>query len=100
MAGEKLARKILDQSVPNQALTDLIYGQVTSVNPLKIQVSPKLTLDGRFLELSPMVRDLSVSITIDGKMGSGQVFRNLRAGDRVKMLRVSNGNKYYVLERG
>ncbi|WP_249686295.1 DUF2577 domain-containing protein [Enterococcus casseliflavus] len=81
----------------------MVYGVVTSTSPLTIRVDNRFSITSRHLILSQMVRPLSVSIsvTIDGKTGTGssQVFRSLQSGDRVRMLRVSKGQKYYVLDR-
>ncbi|WEL49192.1 DUF2577 domain-containing protein [Enterococcus casseliflavus] len=81
----------------------MVYGVVTSTSPLTIRVDNRFSITSRHLILSQMVRPLSVtiSVTIDGKTGTGssQVFRSLQSGDRVRMLRVSKGQKYYVLDR-
>jgi hypothetical protein len=103
MAGEQLARIIKDSKPKPADLSDMLYGVVTSVSPLTIRVDNRFSITSRHLLLSQMVRPLSVSvsITIDGKTGTGsaQVFRALQMGDRVRMLRVSKGQKYYVLDR-
>ncbi|WP_429968135.1 DUF2577 family protein [Enterococcus sp. AZ046] len=99
MAGEKLARVIKDNRPRESELSDMIYGLVTSVSPLTIRVDNRYSVGNQHLILSQMVRDLSVSVTIDGKQGTAQVFRPLQIGDHVRMLRVSKGQKFYVLER-
>lgn len=103
MAGEQLARIIKDSKPKPADLSDMLYGVVTSVSPLTIRVDNRFSITSRHLLLLQMVRPLSVSvsITIDGKTGTGsaQVFRALQIGDRVRMLRVSKGQKYYVLDR-
>ena len=41
MAGEKLARAIkqcASQAIPKTSLTDLMFGTVTSIDPLKIKI--------------------------------------------------------------
>jgi len=107
MAGEQLARLIKDCQTKEGELSDLVYGVVTSTTPLTIRVDNRFSVGSRHLLLSQMVRNLSlpvtVSVTVNGESGQGtgtvQVFRPLQTGDRVKMLRVSKGQKYYVLER-
>jgi hypothetical protein len=103
MAGEHLARIIKDSKPKEADLSDMVYGVVTSTSPLTIRVDNRFSITSRHLILSQMVRPLSVSfsITIDGKPGTGsaQVFRALQISDRVRMLRVSKGQKYYVLDR-
>ncbi|WP_251855337.1 DUF2577 domain-containing protein [Enterococcus italicus] len=100
MAGERLARRIKNQATNPNELSDLIYGVVTSASPLKIQVDSRFEVSSEHLILSSMVQRKTVTITIDGKSGTGVVFEALKTGERVKMLRVSSGQKYYVLERG
>lgn len=103
MPGEELARIIKDCKPKDSDLSDMVYGVVSSTSPLTIRVDNRFSITSRHLILSQMVRPLSVSIsvTIDGKTGtaSSQVFRSLQSGDRVRMLRVSKGQKYYVLDR-
>lgn len=103
MAGEHLARIIKDSKPKENHLSDMVYGVVTSTSPLTIRVDNRFSVTSRHLILSQMVRPLSVtiSVTIDGRTGTGssQVFRSLQSGDLVWMLRVSKGQKYYVLDR-
>ncbi|WP_291292325.1 DUF2577 domain-containing protein [Enterococcus sp.] len=103
MAGEKLARRIKDSQPNPTDLSDMLYGVVTNDSPLTIRVDNRFTITSNHLILSQMVRPLSVdfSITIDGKTGYGstQVFSSLQVGERVRMLRVSKGQKFYVLDR-
>lgn len=99
MAGEKIARIVKGMKRVENEESDLVFGRVTSTSPLKVQIDSRLEVPSHFLILSRMVKDLTITITIDGKRGSAQVFRSLQVGDRVRMLRVNNGQKYYVLER-
>lgn len=101
MSVDALAARLKKMSPKTSDLSDMVYGTVTSTSPLKIRVdNMTFDLDGRFLILSRMVQNLTVSITIDGKTGTAQVFRPLQSGDRVRMMRVQRGQKFYVLERG
>lgn len=100
MSVDALAARLRSMAPRDSDLSDMVYGTVTGTSPLKIRVdNMTFDLDSRFLILSRMVQNLTVSITIDGKSGSAQVFRPLETGDRVIMLRVQNGQKFYVLER-
>lgn len=101
MSVDELAARLKKMRPKNSELSDMVYGTVTSTSPLKIRVdNMTFDLDGRFLILSRMVQNLTITITIDGKSGSATVFRALQSGDRVRMLRVQHGQKFYVLERG
>lgn len=138
MAGEKLVQIMKDagrNGIPKTSLTDLVWGDVASIAPLKIQVKnePKLLLTEAFLILSPFCIAKTFTIpawsanaenahthqyqddngtsvaTKTSAAGSSHghtisehtvtVWRGLQVGDTVIMLRVSGGNKFYVLQR-
>ena len=99
MSVEKLANAIKNNKPRSDELSDLVYGKVTKTSPLTILVESRFEISSPFLILSQMVKNLSVTVWIDGKSGSAQVFRGLQVGDGVMMLRVQKGQKYYVLER-
>ena len=99
MAGEILANvinKMVDNKVDvvRQNLTDVVYGNVVSVKPLKINVNDRLTIEEDFIMLSPFCSEFSITIPGIGKI---DLWGNLSAGERVVMLRMQN--KYYILER-
>jgi len=100
MTGERLAKKIKQQGRSDNDLSDLVFGVVTSTSPLRIKVDSRFEIGSTHILLSRMVKNLTVSITIDGKTGSATIFRALQAGDKVRMLRLQKGQIYYVLERG
>jgi hypothetical protein len=74
--------------------SDLVYGTVTSVSPLKVKVG-KLELTKEFLFLSPLC------ILTKMKINSTEytLWRDLKVGDKVLMLKSSGGQMYYVLQR-
>lgn len=101
MAGEVIARFLADAKGREIDKTDLLYGRVTRVSPLEIEVEGRFKISSEFIVLSQMVKDY----TVTAEMPSGDeeikinIFRALRAGDKVSMLRVRKGQAYYVLER-
>lgn len=154
MAGERIVN-IMNQ-VRNEEkndTTDLMYGVVTAVNPLKIKVENRFEITAEFLLLSAMCKEMTVNIfahtheitvqnagahthgTPAGTTGATAVgdhgththtipaattdsngehahsaseteqltsvtlWRGLQVNDKVRMLRVSKGQLYYVLER-
>lgn len=99
MAGEKLAKMIMEAAPKKSDFSDLVFGKVISVSPLKIRVENRFEITKEFILLSKMVQNMIVTIRVDGKDYSGQVFRNLQTGDTVRMLKVHKGQLYYVLER-
>ena len=97
---EKLAQEIKGGKPKSDELSDIVFGKVTDTSPLTIQVEGRFPVTSNFLILSHAVKELTITMTIDGKTGSTTVFRNLQVGDTVKMLRAQRGQMYYVLERG
>lgn len=96
MAGEKLAKLIkqgASNAIPKSSLTDLVGGEVVNTSPLIIQVENRFQVDEDFLILSPFCREFKSK---DGAI----LFENLKNGEKVLLLRVSNGQQFYVLERG
>lgn len=97
MVGEKLAALMIDagkHSIPESEKAGLVFGTVTSASPLKIQVrnEPKLILTEEFLLLSPLC--------LEKKDYYDRVlWRGLKTGDNVFMLRVKQGNLFYVFQR-
>lgn len=99
MAGERLANQIKKSRVKDSELSDLVYGQVVNIAPLKIKVENRFEISTPFIELSQMVKNLTVTFSVDGKQGTANIFRDLVVGDKVRMLRAQKSQKYYVLER-
>lgn len=108
MAGEKIAALMLRagrQAIPNSEKTDLLYGKVLSVSPLRIQVAnePKLILAESFLILSDLCREKKVQIPLqdspEGTPLEVTLWNGLAVGDSVAMLRVLQGSKFYVLQK-
>ena len=96
MAGEQLVRLIKQgarNAIPENTLTDLVPGEVVKENPLTILVENRFQVDEDFLILSPFCREFK------DKNGT-IIFDKLKEGDKVLLLRVSNGQQFYVLDRG
>jgi hypothetical protein len=96
MAGEKLVKLIKQgarHAIPENTLTDLVPGEVTKEDPLTILVENRFQIDSDFLILSPFCREFK------DKNGT-IIFDKLKQGDKVLLLRVSNGQQFYVLDRG
>ena len=101
MAGEKLASLMLragKNAIPSSEKTDLVYGQVISIKPLKIQLAKesKIILTESFLILSKFCKELKVNITGGQEL---TLWSGLSVGDTVLMLRVLKGSKFIVLQK-
>jgi len=67
VAGERLVSFMLSagrDAIPNSEKLDLLYGKVTSIDPLEVQVvnEPKLILTEEFLLLSPLCKKKEFTI--------------------------------------
>lgn len=58
-------QEIVKNTNNSLALTDILFGTVTSTSPLKIQVEQKLELTEEFLILTKNVVDYKVNVTLD-----------------------------------
>lgn len=92
---KEIARSTIEENKP----VSFCYGTVESINPIKIRLSQKLILTEPFLILSENVKDNEYDVLIDGKAHKLKVFKHLKPGERVLMIRLDRGQKYYVVER-
>lgn len=115
MAGEKLVELMKTagrNGIPATERTDIVYGTVQSTEPLVIALDkdPKMRLTETFLYLSPLCKRKTFTIPAWQTQTASQhshginqhtveVWRGLRSGDRVVMLRCASGGMYYVLQR-
>lgn len=102
---------------PQNEVVDLILGKVVSVKPLKISIEER-ELSESFLTLGALcqethiytdnIKKLNHSHELDGtktttkpKDGDYDIllWRGLKKGDQVLMLKVGRGQKYFVLQR-
>lgn len=109
VAGKQMLDMMKARGGNEQDYAEEVYGTVQSTNPLKIWVTSKLILEGDFIELSMLARELKIhvalpvtgSANVGGSSAKGDVvvWRGLQAGDKVRMLRLQKGQRYLVLER-
>lgn len=132
MAGNKLIKIMQDAAKPPSGeTTDLLFGEVTSVSPLKIKIDNRFEVDEKFLILGALVRETVIKIPQRDNNYHGHsipqtttqtagdpphnhivpayntnnalpdilLWRGLRVGDKVRILRVNKGQQFFVLER-
>lgn len=137
-------KHIAENAVAAGKPANWIYGTVTSVSPLKIRIQPTIELTQSFLELSHLVQDYFVDLTVGfetekdkflvpdhthtlndylvspdkyaenttlttdfdtthhheiKKTIKVKVHNGLRVGERVILLQMAGGKRYYVLDR-
>lgn len=100
-AMKKAARDEREASKP----VNVFFGEVQSVNPLKINVEQKLLLGEAQLVLGRNVTDFEVAATTDwqveqeGEEKRMTIHNALKAGDAVILLRQQEGQKFVVIDR-
>ena len=132
MAGNKLIKIMQDASKPASGeTTDLLFGVVTSVSPLRIKIDNRFEVDEKFLILSALVKETVIKIPerdannhrhripqsttesggsplhshiilaydTNNALPDILLWRGLRVGDKVRVLRVNKGQMFYVMER-
>lgn len=103
---------------PQNEIVDIVVGEVISINPLKVRVE-KRELTESFLILGALCKESHIYTSnikklnhrhIIGEQETNPVsphdadydimlWRGLVVGDRVLMLKVGQGQKYYILQR-
>lgn len=81
--------------IENKQMCDLRYGEVVSVSPLKIKLTPQLTIPSSVIVVPRQLTSYEVQLN-----GSTIIVDNsLRIGDKVALLRKQGGQSYFVLDK-
>ncbi len=131
MLGNKLINIMQQVAKPAASeTTDLLFGVVTSIKPLKIKVDSRFEVDENFLILSALVKRTVIQIPDRETRGHNHVvplhntetgtsshthpilaqntstelpeillWDGLKVNDKVRLLRINNGQQFYVLEK-
>ena len=92
----KLAMNAYKASQP----CDVCFGTVAGIYPLSVTVEDmKLPLGDKQLVLPDYLQDRTITVTVDGKTGTGVIPGALKAGDRVILTKKTGGQKYIVIGR-
>lgn len=81
--------------IENEKMCDLRFGEVVSINPLRIKLTPQLTLPSSVLIIPQHLTRYQIllddsNVTIDN---------SLKLGDKVALIRKQGGQSYFVLDR-
>lgn len=91
--GHRLAQLMREAGKPPQnEIVDIVVGEVTSINPLRVKIENR-ELTQSFLIVGALCRETRAS------GADVLLWRGLRVADRVLMLKVGRGQKYYILQR-
>lgn len=91
----KLIKEAAWDAVENSQICDLRYGEVVSIDPLKVRITPQFTLPSSLLIVPHSLTKYNVNfngsfLTVDN---------SLKIGDRVALLRQQGGQTYFILDR-
>lgn len=108
---EIIKRASLD-AMNNAQMCDLRFGTVTSINPLKVQVTNQFTIPESLLIVPQRLTNYSITVdvdwTTDGTGGHSHkiegdrtmmIYNALKVGDKVALLRKTGGQSYFILDR-
>lgn len=120
--GHRLAKMMREAGrTPQNEVVDIVEGEVTSVSPLKVKVDNR-ELTEAFLILGALCQETIITrtagsdtyifenphghtgvhgATSEDNCGIYQIklWRGLKVGDKVMMIKLGRGQKYYVLQR-
>lgn len=99
-------------AMENSQVCDLRFGEVVSIEPLKVKVTNQLTIPSSLLIVPEHLTNYEVGVTIEWETKSEQehthlvnstktmvINNELRLGDRVALLRKQGGQSYFILDR-
>lgn len=117
----EVVKKAAVEAVEAAKPVQLLFGQVVSINPLKIAVDQKVVLTEKMLLLCQSVTDFTTDATLSGQTGEtvggtgesafaahshpitgtkqARIHLALKAGEQVVLLRMQGGGRYLVLGR-
>lgn len=111
--GTRLVKTMRELSRPiENHVVDLVVGKVTSLNPLKVKLD-KIELTDDFLIVGAMCKQKTIDIPVMSTSTAGStephkhttpkitvtLWRGLKVGDTVYLIKYSKGQKYFLLQR-
>ena len=75
----------------------IAFGTVEGIDPLRVRLSPQLTLTEGFLMLTASVTEHKLETDIPGITLT--VKNGLKVGERVLLMRMQGGQRYIILDR-
>ena len=95
----ELIKRIAVDAIEQLKPTEIRYGRVVSISPLKIMLDPKMILDSNFLIVGDNFVEHSCWIKRDGKEERVTMHNGLSVGDVVVLLRMQGGQKFMIQDR-
>lgn len=101
----ELIKRIAVNAVRAEVPTSILYGTVTSTDPLEIETDQKLKIPAEHLVRTQKVTDHDQEFEADvvggegGYVKTGKMKGGLKAGDKVLLVRHAGGQSYTVLDK-
>lgn len=94
-------KTVIRDELDSSKLTQVVYGEVREVEPLKVRIDQKIILTGNMLALSKNLTDYEVDIDVGntGTKVSSTVYNGLKIGEMVALVSFKGGQKYLVIDR-
>jgi hypothetical protein len=87
-------------AVDNAQMCDLRYGTVTSVSPLKVQITNQFVIPQSLLVVPQRLTNYSLRCTPNGESTQTVTIHNaLNIADKVALLRKQGAQSYFILDR-
>ena len=110
MAGERLIKMLQSRGGQDSDYADVVYGVVTSTEPLKVQLSNNMVIDDNFIVLGKHIGKFKLpgKATINGSdviktekitFKDMEFDNSLKKNDKVTMIRMDGGQQFYLFER-
>lgn len=106
MAGERLIELINSKAGKASDKSDVMYGIVTSVKPLKVQLSNQMIITDDFITLGKHIGKFKIKGTISNHHESKangdadfEIDNGLQMNDKVTLIRGNGGQQFYLFER-
>ena len=95
----KIVKQAAMDAVENGQPCDWRTGVVTSVSPLKVQITPQFILPQSVLVVPKHLTKEEISITFGDETKKITIHKALSKGDKVVLLRQKGGQSYLILDR-
>lgn len=102
-----LIKQTAVKAVESTNPVNVVFGTVTTSNPIEIEIHQKLKLTKDFLVMTERVTRYEVDLEHDhggskalsGKLTDIPIRTGLKKGDKVALLRVQGGHQYLVIDK-
>lgn len=95
----KAIQKNNERSIDYSKPTTFMFGTVTNVNPLKVNVEQRMVLDKHSLILSENVTDHDVSMMVDDERKTYRIYNALKTRREGCLVTSTRGQKFIILDR-